>query len=82
MPLLDVVMLVGGLIAAVTFVLLWRRYPRRRKLLLAGAVLGAGLAAYAVWWFMFRVDDPTFERDRDQAHDAQKILDDALGADF
>ncbi len=50
-----------------------------KKLLVLGALLGA-VAAFAVWWFMFRVD-PEFTK-RDQANIEQnRKLDEALGAD-
>ena len=48
-----------------------------KKLLVVGALLGA-LAAFSVWWFMFRVD-PEFTK-RDQANIEQnRKLDEALG---
>lgn len=79
---LDILVVVGGLLGLATFVVLWRRFPRRRWHLVAGSVLLAGAAVFAVWWTMFRVDDPTFDADRDRARQSQEALDKALGEGF
>lgn len=80
--LLEVLFIVGALAGLVLFVVLWRRFPRRRWQLAAGATLIAGATVFTVWWTMFRVDDPTFSADRAHAIETQKALDKALGGDF
>jgi uncharacterized membrane protein YGL010W len=82
MGLPEVLLIIGGLAALAVFVMLWRRFPRKRLHLVSASVLGAGAAVFAIWWVMFRIDDPQFEGDRDRAVDTQKALDDALGKDF
>lgn len=79
---LEIIGLVGAVLGLIAFVLLWIRFPRRRVHLVAVSALLAGGAVFAVWWTMFRTDDPTFDADRDRAHEAQEALDKALGGDF
>lgn len=80
--MMHALLIVGALIGLAVFVLLWRRFPKKRVHLVLGSLLAAGGAVFAAWWILFRIDDPTFTRDRDQAVDTQKALDDALGKDF
>lgn len=82
MGTLEILFIVGGATALLAFVWLWRRFPTRRRHLAISAVLGVGGAVFVAWWVLFRIDDPTFARDRDRAVDTQKALDDALGKDF
>jgi hypothetical protein len=79
---LEILGLVGGILGLAAFIILWRRFPRRRVYLVAASLLLAGAAVFAVWWTMFRIDDPTFSADRDRAHRSQEALDKALGTDF
>lgn len=75
-------LIVGAALGLTAFIILWRRYPRRRKLLLAASTLAVGATVFVAWWVLFRVDDPTFAADQARAKDTQKALDDALGKDF
>lgn len=79
---LEIVGLVGAALGLIAFIILWRRFPRRRVHLVAASILLAGGAVFAVWWTVFRVDDPTFNADRDRAHQTQEALDKALGTNF
>jgi uncharacterized membrane protein YqjE len=76
---LDVLVIAAGVIGLVVFVLLWRRYPRRRVHLVVASLLAAGAAVFVTWWTMFRVDDPTFSADRERAKQTQEALDQAFG---
>lgn len=79
---MEALFIVGAVLGLAFFVFLWRRFPTRRKHLVIGSLLAAGGLVFGAWWVLFRIDDPTFARDRDQAIDTQKALDDALGKDF
>ena len=73
---------IGAVLGLGVLVVLWRRYPAKRRHLVIGSLLAAGGVAFGAWWVLFRIDDPTFTTDRDQAIETQKALDDALGKDF
>ncbi|MBL8786942.1 MAG: hypothetical protein JNJ59_18700 [Deltaproteobacteria bacterium] len=75
-------LIVPAVLGLVTFIALWRRYPRRRTLLVVASTLAIGASIFAAWWVLFRIDDPTFAADQARAKDTQKALDDALGKDF
>jgi len=75
-------LVLGGLLGLASFIVLWRRYPRRRKLLVAASTLALAASVFVAWWVLFRIDDPTFAADQARAKDTQKALDDALGKDF
>lgn len=79
---MEALLIAAAVLGLGLFVFLWRRFPKKRKHLVAGSVLLTGGAVFAVWWVLFRIDDPTFARDRDEAIDIQRSLDDALGKDF
>lgn len=82
MPILDILFIAGGLIGLVVFFLLWRRYPKKRVHLVIGSLLIAGGAVFAIWYTMFRIDDPTFNADQARAKEAQEAIDNAFGDDF
>lgn len=79
---MEPLFVVGGVLGLALLVFLWRRFPSHRKHVIIGSLLAAGGLVFGAWWVLFRIDDPTFARDRDQAIDTQKALDDALGKDF
>ena len=74
MPSPDLMIILGA-VAGLAGALAFWRFPRYRKHIVIGGVLAAGAAAFVTWYTLFRIDDPAFVADKEQAEQKQEQLD-------